>query len=33
MMAVGDIDSDGLPDVVGVDGERAELAVAMHRKP
>ncbi len=33
MMAVGDIDSDGLPDVVGVDGERSELAVAMHRRP
>ena len=33
MMAVGDIDGDGLPDVVGVDGERNELAVAMHRRP
>jgi hypothetical protein len=33
MMAVGDIDGDGRPDVVGVDGERSELAVAYHRRP
>jgi len=33
MMAVGDIDGDGRPDVVGVDGERSELAVALHRRP
>jgi hypothetical protein len=32
MFTVGDVNSDGLPDVVGVDGQTSTLAVSYHRQ-